>query len=143
MRRKAMLYFISIVIIIVTTTVFVAFASTETDVENVEFLRSFGWEVQGKAIEKTDIIIPNPFDRVYENYNKIQIEAGLDLRPYRGMNAVRYTYIIGNYPVDVGEDVRANVICVDGKAVGGDIMTVSINGFMHSLKYDNAIGENR
>lgn len=139
MRRKAMLYFISVLIIIVTTAVFVTFASGETDVENIEFLKRFGWEVQGKAVEKEDIIIPNPLDRVYENYNKIQIEAGLDLKPYMGMNAVRYTYIIRNYPVDVGEDVRANVICVDGKAIGGDIMTVSVNGFMHSLNYNEAL----
>ena len=31
--------------------------------------------------------------------------------------------------------VRANVITVRGKPVAGDIMTVSIDGFMHSLLY--------
>ena len=120
-----MMYFISVVIIIVTTLMFVLFASGETDTNNIVFLKGYGWEVRTKSVEKEDIIIPKPFDRVYENYNDIQLKAGLDLRPYMGMKGVRYTYIVENYPKDVGEEVRANVICINNEPVGGDIMTVS------------------
>ena len=42
-------------------------------------------------------------------------------------------YSVVNYPIDTGETVYANVICIDGKPVAGDVMTVGINGFMHSL----------
>ena len=136
MGRKAMMYFISVVIIIVTTLMFVLFASGETD---IVFLKGYGWEVRTKAVEKEDIIIPKPFDRVYENYNDIQLKAGLDLRPYMGMKGVRYTYIVENYPKDVGEEVRANVICINNEPVGGDIMTVSIRGFIHSLNFDDSL----
>lgn len=139
MGRKAMMYFISVVIIIVTTLMFVLFASGETDTNNIVFLKGYGWEVRTKAIEKEDIIIPKPFDRVYENYNDIQLKAGLDLRPYMGMKGVRYTYIVENYPKDVGEEVRANVICINNEPVGGDIMTVSIRGFIHSLNFDDSL----
>ena len=131
-----MMYFISVVIIIVTTLMFVLFASGETDTNNIVFLKGYGWEVRTKSVEKEDIIIPKPFDRVYENYNDIQLKAGLDLRPYMGMKGVRYTYIVENYPKDVGEEVRANVICINNEPVGGDIMTVSIRGFIHSLNFD-------
>lgn len=134
-----MMYFAAVLIIIVTTLAFVLFASGETDTGNAEFLKGYGWEVEAKAIEQADVIIPNPFDRVYESYNKIQLEAGLDLRPYMGMRGVRYTYIVTNYPKEVGEEVRANVICINGEPVGGDIMTVSIHGFMHSLNWDDAL----
>lgn len=127
-----MMYFAAVVIIIITTLAFVLFAKGETDMNNVSFLKSYGWEVDDRAVESAEVIIPDPFDRVYENYNKIQIKAGLDLRPYMGMHGVRYTYIVENYPADVGEQVRANVLCVDGEPVGGDIMTVSLHGFMHS-----------
>ena len=120
MGRKAMMYFISVVIIIVTTLMFVLFASGETDTNNIVFLKGYGWEVRTKAVEKEDIIIPKPFDRVYENYNDIQLKAGLDLRPYMGMKGVRYTYIVENYPKDVGEEVRANVICINNEPVGGN-----------------------
>ena len=134
-----MMYFISVVIIIVTTLMFVLFASGETDTNNIVFLKEYGWEVRTKSVEKEDIIIPKPFDRVYENYNDIQLKAGLDLRPYMGMKGVRYTYIVENYPKDVGEEVRANVICINNEPVGGDIMTVSIRGFIHSLNFDDSL----
>ena len=139
MGRKAMMYFISVVIIILTTLMFVLFASGETDTNNIVFLKGYGWEVRTKSVEKEDIIIPKPFDRVYENYNDIQLKAGLDLRPYMGMKGVRYTYIVENYPKDVGEEVRANVICINNEPVGGDIMTVSIRGFIHSLNFDDSL----
>lgn len=134
-----MMYFISVVIIIVTTLMFVLFASGETDTNNIVFLKGYGWEVRTKSVEKEDIIIPKPFDRVYENYNDIQLKAGLDLRPYMGMKGVRYTYIVENYPKDVGEEVRANVICINNEPVGGDIMTVSVRGFIHSLNFDDSL----
>ena len=134
-----MMYFISVVIIIVTTLMFVLFASGETDTNNIVFLKGYGWEVRTKSVEKEDIIIPKPFDRVYENYNDIQLKAGLDLRPYMGMKGVRYTYIVENYPKDVGEEVRANVICINNEPVGGDIMTVRIRGFIHSLNFDDSL----
>ena len=134
-----MMYFISVVIIIVTTLMFVLFASGETDTNNIVFLKGYGWEVRTKSVEKEDIIIPKPFDRVYENYNDIQLKAGLDLRPYMGMKGVRYTYIVENYPKDVGEEVRANVICINNEPAGGDIMTVSIRGFIHSLNFDDSL----
>lgn len=138
MNKRAMMYFAAVAVIMVTTLAFVIFASGAED-EQLEFLKEYGWEVTAKAVEKADIIIPNPFDRVYENYNEIQLKAGLDLRPYMGMRGIRYTYIVQNYPCDVGEEVRANVICINGKPVGGDIMTVSLHGFMHSLNFDDAI----
>ena len=124
---------------VVTTLMFVLFASGETDTNNIVFLKGYGWEVRTKSVEKEDIIIPKPFDRVYENYNDIQLKAGLDLRPYMGMKGVRDTYIVENYPKDVGEEVRANVICINNEPVGGDIMTVSIRGFIHSLNFDDSL----
>ena len=107
-----MMYFAAVAIIIVTTS--------------------------AKAVESEEITIPKPFDKVYENYNEIQLRAGLDLTPYMGMSGIRYTYTVKNYPVYVGEEVRANVICIDGKPVAGDIMTVSLSGFMHSLEFSEA-----
>ena len=74
-----MMYFISVVIIIVTTLMFVLLASGETDTNNIVFLKGYGWEVRTKSVEKEDIIIPKAFDSVYEYYYDIQLKAGLDL----------------------------------------------------------------
>lgn len=134
-----MMYFISVLMIFTITVCFVLFACGAEDKSNVEFLESYGWIVDSRCVDNCDILIPKPFDRVYENYNKLQIKAGLDLVPYMGMSGRRYTYIVKNYPVNVGEEVRANVICVGEKQVAGDIMTVSSNGFIHSLNFSDAL----
>lgn len=118
--------------------VFMAFFCTDVmsnEDDIIEFLGTYGWECEAKYTDKSEVIIPGPFDLVYENYNEIQLEAGLDLRNYMGKKCTRYTYVITNYPKDTGETVYANVIVCMGKCIGGDICTVSLGGFMHSLKY--------
>lgn len=101
--------------------------------DNIEFLKSYGWEVISRPIETADVTIPETFDAVFENYNALQLQAGLNLKNYCGKKGTRYTYEVTNYPVDVGETVRANLIVIDNTPVAGDIMTTSLNGFMHSL----------
>ena len=64
-----MMYFISVVIIIVTTLMFVLFASGETDTNNIVFLKGYGWEVRTKSVEKEDIIIPKPFMKIIMIFN--------------------------------------------------------------------------
>ena len=111
-----------------------AFISLYSESPGAELIRSYGWEIDPSPVESVSIIIPEQFDDIYENYNLIQLEAGLDLAPYKGMPAVRYTYIVKNYP-DKSYNVRANVIVVDSVGVAGDICTVELGGFMHSLSY--------
>ena len=109
-------------------------ASDENE-KNIEFLDSYGWRAEPICIEQVSYKIPDNFDEVYNNYNELQKLSGLDLTQYKGRNAIRYTYIISNFPIETEEDVRANVICVAGEPVGGDIMTVKLDGFMYSLSY--------
>lgn len=133
MGRIKKMYFAAVCAVIFVTVIFAVFASGEEDSENVKFLSELGWTVEETCIESAEVIIPNPFDRVYENYNEIQTEAGFDLAPYRGRRGMRYTYRVLNYP-NSSEEVRANVICIDGEIVGGDICTVGLGGFMHELR---------
>lgn len=113
----------------------IAAAADKSEAERCRGLaESFGWQLSEAYTETEKIRIPDPFDEVYKSYNVMQKEAGFDLEPYCGKSGMRYTFAVENYPVDVGEPVYANVLCIDGKPVGGDIMTVSISGFMHSLK---------
>ena len=104
--------------------------------KNKAFLHQYGWDVREECIEQAGITIPAEFDDVYTNYNLLQKDAGLDLTPYKGMRAVRYTYIVTNFPDETGEPIRANVVCVKGEPVAGDIMTVSLGGFMFSLNFN-------
>lgn len=97
------------------------------------FLSDYGWETEPEPAAWAEVNIPAEFDNIYTNYNVLQKEAGLDLLPYRGMRGLRYSFVVTNYPLDAGEPVYADVLTVDGVPVAGDIMTVSIDGFMHSL----------
>ena len=132
--KKRFSFLIFAVGITVIFSVFCVFGRANEQNSSREFLAEYGWETENKPKEIAEITVPEEFDAVYENYNKIQNEAGLDLLPYRGKEGKRYTYVVTNYPLDVGETVYANVICIDGVPVAGDIMTVSLQGFMHSLK---------
>ncbi|MBP3359604.1 MAG: DUF4830 domain-containing protein [Clostridia bacterium] len=123
--------------IVIITLVFLTYYKESSAA--VGFLESFGWSVDSSPAESAEFKIPEEFDAVYENYNLLQKEAGLDLEPYRGRNAVRYTYIVRNYPGVSDDTVRANVITVDGEPVGGDICTVAIDGFMYSLNSNSKV----
>ncbi len=125
-------YFLAAISIIVLTF---AFVSLNSKSPGGELLSEFGWEFQPKPIETAEIIIPEEFDEVFENYNELQKKAGLDLKPYMGKRATRYTYIITNYP-DETVNLRGNVLVVDGVAVGGDISTVELGGFMEALNFN-------
>ncbi len=113
----------------------VAHSSASLQKNNIDFLKSYGWEVSEKPIEKSDFTLPEQLDSVYENYNELQLEAGLNLIPHLGKSGVRYTYRVMNYPVSAEQEVRANLLIIDGKPIAGDICTVNLQGFMHSLKF--------
>ena len=130
-----MLYIISAAMILFMAAAFIALGEESVNSINAEFLGSYGWEIKKRPIEKADVNIPEPFDLVYENYNKMQLAAGLDLEPYMGRKAVRYTYEVTNFPYDEPKNVRANVLCVDNEPVAGDVMTVAADGFMAGLDF--------
>ena len=134
LAKKFKFHIIAILAIVVCGISYSVFGF-DINKENIFFLNGYGWEVQSPYTDKADIIVPSPFDMVYESYNKLQLEAGLDLIPYQGKNAIRYTYKVKNYPIDVHDTVYANVIVANNTCIGGDIMTIPLDGFMHSLAY--------
>ncbi len=133
--KKRDLFPIGVVLILLISSSFL-FALDNTNSKNIEFLKSYGWEVEKTPTEQAEIIIPEIFDDVYKNYNQLQKEAGLDLSNYKGFYALRYTYILKNFPEETDQTVFANVLTVDGVPVGGDICTVAIDGFMYSLNFN-------
>lgn len=106
-----------------------AFASDTTEAACEKYLASLGYEFS-KGAEVKEITIPTEFDDVYNNYNAVQREAGFDLLPYAGQKCRVYTYELLNHPFG---ECRANIIMCRGKIIGGDISSVSIDGFMESL----------
>lgn len=112
-------------------------AAGKTNDQRMEFIKSFGWEVNPEEAEVMEVIIPKEFDDVYKDYNSIQKMQGFDLSKYAGKRCKRYSYDILNYPNGV-ENVRINLLIYKDKIVGGDVCTLNAGGFMHGFTHENS-----
>ena len=91
--------------------------------ERAAFLSQFGWDIEEDPVEVAEVIIPAEFDRGYEKYNEIQKAQNLDLTPYAGKRAKRWTYNIKNYPG------------YEGAVIGGDVCSTELDGFMQGFDF--------
>lgn len=98
----------------------------------VAYLESFGWEIDSEPIDSQTVLIPRTMTDTYEKYNEIQLAQGFDLSEYGGMEAVRYTYTVKNYPGQ--SDVVADIIVFRNRIIAGDVQSVALDGFMHGLQ---------
>lgn len=100
--------------------------------DRMNFLAQFGWEASSEPTEVTTVTIPAEFNSTYEKYNDIQRNQGLDLTKYQEKTCTQYTYQILNYK-DSPQGVRANILVLNDKVIGGDISSVLLNGFIHGF----------
>lgn len=102
-----------------------------TNEERVRYLTAFGWELAEDPYEVAEVIIPEKFGEVYEQYNSIQKAQGFDLEKYKGKRVKRWTYQVTNYPDN--PDVVANLLIYNDEVIGGDVCSVALDGFMHGF----------
>lgn len=105
----------------------------QTNEDRISYLKTFGWTVSDEATEICEVAIPSEFNDVYNVYNKIQKQQGFNLEDYKGKRVKRFTYEVTNYPNEP-ENVRANLLILDDKVIGGDVSSTKLDGFMHTLK---------
>ncbi len=103
-----------------------------TNEERVSFLAQFGWNVDAEPLEIKDVSIPEAFNEVYDNYNNIQKQQGLDLKPYAGKICRQWVYAVKNYPQN--SDVRATLLVYNNTVIGGDLSTAALDGFMTGFR---------
>ena len=84
-----------------------------------------------------EIIIPQEFDDVYNQYNIIQKQQNLDLERYKGARVKCWSYNVKNYPGYENSEgvIRANMLIFDGVVIGGDISSTELSGFMHTFDF--------
>ena len=97
----------------------------------VLYLSNLGWEVFAEPVETQEIVLPQEFGGVFAEYNKLQKQQGFDLSRFAGDAATLYSYEVTNYPS--ADMVLANLYVIEGRVVGGDIHSTSLDGFMHAL----------
>jgi len=98
----------------------------------IMFLRELGWEVDAESESCREVLIPEEFGEVMEQYNELQLKQGYDLSKLCGKLCTQYSYRITNYPGH-GGDVYATLYISGRRVVGGDIHSAAVDGFMHAL----------
>ena len=94
-----------------------------------EIVKQMGYDdVSETPYEVVEFEIPMKFNSVWENYNNLLKEKGYDLSLYKGKKCKRYTYLIPS------ENARANIIVSEGKIIGGDISSITLDGIMIPIK---------
>lgn len=94
-----------------------------TNAERILFLNSHGIEVDDSGVTSKEIVLPQKFSKVYNDYNAIQKKSGFDLSRFKGENATVYTYPIS------GDDTRqAHLIVCKGYIIGGDVAEIKLDG---------------
>ena len=101
--------------------------------KQVEYARSFGWEVSEKPIKVQKFFISDSLDDDLKRYNEIQISQGFDLNDFTGCEVIRYSYSVKNYP-HCSTGILLNLTVCDGYIVAADIQSVEGDGFIHSVK---------
>ncbi len=120
--------------------VFVNKFTTENTTQNlnttqrrVQCAEYFGWEVDASSETEETVYIPETFDDVYKRYNSVQKLSGFNLLTYRGKVVTRYTFRVLNFPGQSGAEAFVNLLVYQGKLIGGDCLTVAIDGLMLPL----------
>ena len=101
------------------------------DMQN--YFLSYGWEVERLPLAVETITIPNEFNAAYQTYETLQEQAGLSLSDYKGKRVKRYTFRITNHAFSDRIEVRGNLLVYKKQIIGGDVSSVTANGFMHAL----------
>lgn len=105
------------------------------DASRVAYLNQLGWEVDPVPLSEEEIYIPETLDEeTYGSYLALQEEAGFDLTRYAGKTVTRYTYHVLNYPTGE-EGVVAGLLVYKNQIIGGEVMSVELDGFMQSLVF--------
>lgn len=111
----------------------------ENAAERAAFLSQFGWKISDDPVEISEVIIPEVFEAGYLEYAEMNKAQGLDLEPYKGMRAKRWTYDVLNYPgLENQMGVQANLLIFEGRVIGGDICSLDLGGFMHGFDFPSA-----
>ncbi len=139
-KKTAISVIIGIAALFITLIVVVANAPVDDVTLAKEYLEKLGYIVQPGEVEVGDVNVPNEFNKVYDNFNLLQQEAGFDLGQYKGKRLKRIVFQLENFLG--GTDTFVQTYVYDHNVVGGDINNPSVDdGFMLPLlprrEFDN------
>ena len=105
-----------------------------TNEKRVQYINTLGIKLQNDNFTQKQVVIPQTFNKVYNNYNSLQLKAGFNLENYCGKQVTIFTY-------NIDSDTVVNLIAFNNRLIGGDIASLKIDGKMTALK-ENTNGKN-
>lgn len=139
-RRKICFISLTFIIICMVSAEFFHIYAYEIDGSSAkaraDFAKEIGCDINDKEnYSSRTITIPQEFSKLYDGYNKLQLEAGFDLSSYKGCKVLVYTYPSVKYDGLNGE-TQLNLLVYRGRVIGGDISETSIGGKMLPLYFE-------
>lgn len=99
----------------------------------IDYLAELGFEADPESETRQEILLPDEFSAVLENYNELQKQQGFDLTRCAGQSVTLYSYRITNWP-DPAATVIADLYCRKNRPIAGDVHSTALDGFMLGLK---------
>lgn len=93
--------------------------AVKNDDEAEEFLKNFGIDAILQKTGEEKVIIPQTFNAVYDEYNSLQKQIGLDLTKYKGKAALKTTYKIRSDKAEY-----AVLLIRGGRVIGGHLTSL-------------------
>lgn len=80
------------------------------------FIKQFGYDVNADSRKCETVIIPNEFNEIYDEYNNLQKQIGLNLEAYKGREAQKIVYEINN-----SQEKYAVILTQNGRVIGAHL----------------------
>lgn len=106
--------------------------------DRIRYLQELGWEVEEKPLSAQYTTLPKEFPDVLQDYNEMQRQQGYDLLPWAGKQVTIYIYKATEETE--GETVYCTLYIYNGRVIGGDAHSASLNGSMSPLRRDSKNG---
>lgn len=87
--------------------------------ERVEYIRSFGWDVEEDSEKEEKLALPKTLDEVLNGYNSLQEPLGMDLTPYLGKEVTRYSYRLKG--TNEGEETFVTLYIYEDMIIAADV----------------------
>lgn len=116
--NKLIILLIFFSISIATILMFTTISKQNNNLTPEQYLKNLKYDIQ--YLNENEITIPQNFNQILKEYNKLQKEQGFDLSKYRGKKCIKKRFVISS-PKNKSQKYIADMIVCEEKLIGGDI----------------------
>jgi len=103
-----------------------------SEVDRHWYLEKMGRTAAEAPISVQEIELPEAFPPVLEEYNRLQLQQGFDLKKYAGKRITVYTYEL--YNEDSSSLLFVSLYQYKDRIVGGDVHSPALNGYIGPIQ---------